>query len=739
MNLSNSEKSFNSSSHSSNSSSFKNKIRQKILPDYNNNNNKNNKNNNPNHYNQQQVMQGSNTKLSKNGSFGSSTNNYQQQQHQQQQQELLRNKSKSFNYGEYMSTQKQTFNPLQRNVPVLQTTQNSNSNNNPTYNQQPWRQQPQQFQQHQQTAYPHIQQQQQQQQTAYSNNQQQNINYNQSISHQKSSQQLQQQKQVTNPLMRSQTNVNRNMQKHEITIDLNDFNVKANSSNLLTTYQQQQQYNKSLSMSSNYKNMIFYGPRQQQSLVYIGQNPVLKNYFRLRRLKHEELILKRNEDGTIGLNDNDNAHMTADGFVKVNVTGNRRLDNPEEYANINKERKETDFQNNERSIDDKKNKNNINKGNGNEKSSGGLKKMFKLFKNNSNEQKKNEIEHINTTTTVNTTNNVNTNRSSGQRPATLSNAPPLVINLPTSNKEMSPNFQNSPSKSPSPPKAYYMNPNFHHQQPQYKNSLHNSAVSNTSDKGLDLLLDTVLKSYDNSSDTDTDTLQYSSPVSFSPPALTARINAFAALNEGNNNNNNNGGNGIYMNRRDSVNSLASNNSSSRNSIRSLSYTNLQRLKLFQNEGEGEKDEILERLFGAFKEVKIFDEPRKKWIVYKGKKTREGRANLANRIDNADCTDNDHRKRLSFSKSVEVFQLPEDRSDSSGEFIRNNNSRNGYDKEDEEEEDEEFLKSLTEEELLKLKSMKELEMFQEIKKEINDYKSFEMLVHKDSILNTHFFM
>ena len=113
-------------------------------------------------------------------------------------------------------------------------------------------------------------------------------------------------------------------------------------------------------------------------------------------------------------------------------------------------------------------------------------------------------------------------------------------------------------------------------------------------------------------------------------------------------------------------------------------------------------------------------------------------NLANRIDNADYTDNDHRKRLSFSKSVEVFQLPEDRSDSSSEFLRTNNSGNGND-EEEEEEDEEFLKSLTEEELLKLKSMKELEMFQEIKKEINDYKSFEMLVHKDSILNTHFFM
>ncbi len=54
-------------------------------------------------------------------------------------------------------------------------------------------------------------------------------------------------------------------------------------------------------------------------------------------------------------------------------------------------------------------------------------------------------------------------------------------------------------------------------------------------------------------------------------------------------------------------------------------------------------------------------------------------------------------------------------------------------------DSDNFSDLSEEDLMKLKSMKELQMFQEIKTEVNNYKSQEMLVHKDSILNNYFFI
>lgn len=569
--------------------------------------------------------------------------------------QTLDQRSKSFNYGQTISHQNQNFNPLSGNIPILQKKPSGNSVKE-QFTSQSW---------------------QQQQSNAPSKYPTKNPSYkmphsNQAYQNQKQQQQRNQYQQENGqkPLVRSQTTVNRNMQKYEITIDLNDYGVKTNNA-MMTTYQQQQQYNKSLKMTSNLRNMLFYGPNKYHSLVYVGQNPALKNYLRLRRLKHEELILKKTSNESVGMDSNDQS-MSSDGFIKINVSGNRRLDNPEEYSQLNKNEirpKSTNF---------------ISKSSPeNEKGPTGFKKMFKLFKNNNNDSKK-----------------------SNKRPATISNTPPLVINLPEPESDAI--KVNLPRRSPSPTKHSTLS-----QTPQNK-LLHNSVTSTSSEKGLDLLLDTVLKAHEGDSDSESETILYHSPASFSPPALS-HLNAFMSLNDG-----------FNMNRRDSINSLSSNNSSSRNSIRSLSYTNLQKLRLLQNEDETEKDKILERLFTAFTEVRIFDEPRKKWIVYKGKH-RDGRANLAKMIDLED----DHgKKSLNFSNKVEVFQLPEN-SDDTGDDEVSESEELG--------DSEEELMSLTEEELLKLKSMKELEIFQQIKTEINDFKSFEMLVHKDSILNTHFFM
>lgn len=569
--------------------------------------------------------------------------------------QILDQRSKSFNYGQYTSHQNQNFNPLSGNVPILQKKPSGNSVTDQITNQS-WQKQ----QANAPSKYP------------TQNSTYKTANAKQAFQNQQQFQQRNHyiQENGKKPLMRSQTTVNRNMQKYEITIDLNDYGVKTNNS-MMNTYQQQQQYNKSLKMTTNLKNMLFYGPYKYQSLVYVGQNPALKNYLKLRRLKHEELILKKTSNESVGLDSNDE-NMSSDGFIKINISGNKRLDNPEEYFQLNKKEVKPSTTGNSKNPKV------------NEKGSSGFKKMFKLFRNNSNDSKK-----------------------SNKRPATLSNTPHLVISLP---EEESDSIGLSvPGGSPSPTKYSSLS------QPPQKKLLHNSVTSNSSEKGLDLLLDTVLKAYDGDSDNESESMLYHSPASFSPPALS-HLNAFMSLSDG-----------FNMNRRDSINSSNSNNSSSRNSIRSLSYTNLQKLRLLQNEGETEKDKILERLFTAFTEVRIFDEPRKKWIVYKGK-NREGRAKLANVVDLE--TEGHGKKSLNFSNKVEVFQLPNNSDDSAVD---------GDSENEESEDNEEELMSLTEEELLKFKSMKELEIFQQIKTEINDFKSFEMLVHKDSILNTHFFM
>ncbi|XBW36182.1 hypothetical protein QEN19_001762 [Hanseniaspora menglaensis] len=469
-----------------------------------------------------------------------------------------------------------------------------------------------------------------------------------------------------NPLMRSQTSANKNMQKHEIIIDLNDYGVKTEGNMVLTTYQQQQQYSKRKNMTSNHKTLIFYGPSKITSLVYVGQNPVLKNYLKLRRLKHEELVLQINDTFK---SDGDSRDVSAEGFIKVNITGNRRLDHPEEYSHQHK---------------------NVPKDNSpsppiklkQEKSSKGLRNVFKLFKHNNNEQESRNLQsdkHLSKDAII-TSKSIKTKNVETRNIAPVFSPPRNIYN------------KNPPLTSKSNQKVY-----------------HESVSSNSSDKGLDLLLDTVLASYETNGDglNNTDTM----PLNFSPLSLS-HMSPLVLLNEN-----------INMNRRDSLNSIASNNSSA-NSIRSLSHSNLQKLKLFQNEINEEKDEILERLFDCFEEVKIYDEPRKKWISYRGK-AKDTRGTLSREVD---TQTQKKQKKIVFSSKVEVFKLPK--------FVSNEPEKSPIDENDDIREE---LKQLTEDELMKLKSLKEVEMFQKIKNEINDYKSFEMLVHKDSVLNTHFFL
>jgi len=150
---------------------------------------------------------------------------------------------------------------------------------------------------------------------------------------------------------------------------------------------------------------------------------------------------------------------------------------------------------------------------------------------------------------------------------------------------------------------------------------------------------------------------------------------------------------------------------SKNSYRNLSFTNLEKLKVLvkmnedgysirneENKSVQFEDPVLDRLFeSGFKEIKVFDKVRQKWVIYKD-------------TNKAKDRDIPHSSKIKFSQSIEVFPLPplvQDIDSDTDDSVDSLDSDNFSD--------------LSEEDLMKLKSMKELQMFQEIKNEVNNYK------------------
>lgn len=507
---------------------------------------------------------------------------------------------------------------------------------------------------------------------------------------------------------RSHTTANREMLRYELAIDLKNYGSGSQTAAGMSTFQQQEQYRKNATITFNTQNLVFYGPATRNSLVYAGQNPAFKNYLRLRRLKHEESVFQKVAAKTSLVDDSASA---ADGFIKVNIKGNRRLDNPEEYVNLHLRRSENEAaeKSGPKAAPDK--------------STSGFKKVFKLFRGMSTSEDKKKPEQGEGLRgggqkSMETSGNYG---SSAQNSVKTGEKHGNYVENGLQTGEKHGNYAENRLKTIEKHEKYTKNTlqtadnhegrlktaenyeNYTKKTPKTADNITNPSRLSvaSSDKGLDMLLDTVLSSYEDDSDP-----VWSREGTLSPPAMPY-ISPLAILNDS-----------IGMSRRCSVSSLNSVHSSSRNSLKSLSFTNLQKLRLLQSDGENERDEILGRLFDSFQTVKIFDENSKKWTVYKGK-ARDSRAG---------STENMAKKAqpgIVFSTNVQVFQLPESDISEESDFS-------------EEEEEEDISSGLSEDQLMQLRNRKELELFHEIKREINDFKSFEMLVHKDSVLNTHFF-
>lgn len=611
---------------------------------------------------------------------------------------------------------------------------------------------------------------------------------------------------VNDTLIRSKTiaqNPN-NMKKYDININIKDFDIKGmNHQNLTSTYAQQQQYSQNYStmFDNNYKSFIFYGPNQQKDLIYVGQNPVLKNYFKLRRIKYDELVENLNKGDPLGYNTKVESNDTVkkqddgDGFIKVNVSGNIRLDNPEIY----KQRMQQQNVTAEKVYEQEDKKVSLKK------------KMFGLFKSkpsvehkrNGNDNMKvmpvrNGYEGENNRNVVNHQygqqqgyNNEGTSQqranNSAQQPAynkSLPQHPPQnrmmpqkqpILNRPLQQHPMpnrvnpqqangyhgpgkniqsinTPGYHNA-DKNYKPMQHFNSNghnPNFKPTAPKLQNEARlyqPPSDSRNSLKDVDMLLDVALKTYDindfNNKTVKSNLSPYASnSLSTSPTksdSWSNLLNAKKMIHSESYDDDldflelyspldiKKGGN---QSRRISICSTNSENSvMSKNSYRNLSFTNLEKLKVLvkmnedgysikneDNKNVQFEDPVLDRLFeSGFKEIKVFDKVRQKWVIYK---------------DTNKAKDRTMPKKsgIQFSQSVEVFPLPPLEQDSDFE---SDDSMDSIDSDN--------FSELTEEELMKLKSMKELKMFQEIKTEVNNYKSQEMLVHKDSILNTHFFI
>ena len=594
-----------------------------------------------------------------------------------------------------------------------------------------------------------------------------------------------------------------NMKKYDININIKDFDIKSmNDQNLTSTYAQQQQYSQNYSamFGNNYKSFIFYGPNKQKDLIYVGQNPVLKNYFKLRRIKYDELIENLNKGDPLGYNTNVETNDTVkkqddgDGFIKVNVSGNIRLDNPENYKQTMQQQNiaaEKVHEQEDKKVSLKK-------------------KMFGLFKpkptidhkrtGNDNmkvapvrkgyeEKSNNVVNHPYGQQQAYNNESMSQQKLNkpSQQPAfnkSLPQHPPqnrmMLQQLPVHNRPLQqhpmPNRvnphqtygQHRPGNSIQPinttgyhnadknytPMQHFNsnghNPNYNSDAPKLQNEarLYQASSGNrNSIKDVDMLLDVALKTYDvsdfNNKTVKSNLSPYASnSLSTSPTKSDSwgtLLNAKKMIHSESNDDDLDflelyspldikmGGN---RSRRISICSTNSENSvMSKNSYRNLSFTNLEKLKVMMKMNEGVysiknednknvqfEDPVLDRLFeGGFKKIKVFDKVRQKWVIYKD--TNKSKDKLMPKKDG-----------IQFSQSVEVFPLPPLAQDSDTE---SDDSMDSIDRDN--------FSDLSEEELMKLKSMKEMKMFQEIKTEVNNYKSQEMLVHKDSILYTHFFI
>lgn len=483
---------------------------------------------------------------------------------------------------------------------------------------------------------------------------------------------------TNNHLIRSKTVFQNpsNMKKYEINLNAKDFEIKSMQNQSFTsTYDQQQQYNQSLSsmVVNSYKTFIFYGPMRNKDLIYVGQNPVLKNYFKLRRMKYDELVDNLNKGDPLGFNNNLKQNDSlkknnqADGFIKVNVSGNIRLDKPEMYKNQPTQ-----------SLDIPSDQ---------EKKPTLKKRMFGLFKSKPLVESKRNVKPIQATkqpvynqptTTGHLLHPINTN-----------------FNKPTNNYQYQPQNDNRNSLKDVDMlldvalKTYEMNDgNSVVKTNLSPNPLNSASGSPTkSDSWGNLLNQKMIKS---ESIDDFDFLELYSPLEIKK--------------------------GFSHDRRISICSTNSESSvMSKNSYRNLSFTNLEKLRTLVKSNEKDEqleDPVLTRLFDSgFHEIKVFDKNRQKWVIYKD--TNKPAPRKVSKMN-----------KIMFSQSIEVFPLPplEDDSDGSVDSF-----------------EDESITDLSEEELMRLKSMKEMQVFQEIKNEVNTYKSQEMLIHKDSILNTHFFI
>lgn len=480
--------------------------------------------------------------------------------------------------------------------------------------------------------------------------------------------------QSNNNLIRTKTTFQNpnNMKKYEVTLNTKDFEIKSMQNHSFTsTYDQQQQYNQSLStmVGNSYKSFIFYGPMRNKDLIYVGQNPVLKNYFKLRRLKYDELVDNLNKGDPLGFNKNlkqndaQKKDNETDGFIKVKVSGNIRLDKPEIY-------KAQPTQ----SLEIPSNQ---------EKKSTLKKKMFGIFKSKPLVDSKRNGKHM---------------KANNQPPVNQSTSKSALLHPINTNLN---NFQHQP-------------------QVENRNNL----------KDVDMLLDVALKTYELNDGNNVVKTNLSPNPSHSNHGSPTKSDSWGnILNQQMIKSESIDDfdflelyspleikKGFNQNRRISVCSTNSESSvMSKNSYRNLSFTNLEKLMtLVKNNEKDEQleDPVLTRLFDSgFHEIKVFDKNRQKWVIYK-----DTNKPAPKRIPKMN--------KIVFSQSVEVFPLPplSDDSDSSSDSF-----------------DDESISDLSEEDLMRLKTMKEMQVFQEIKNEVNTYKSQEMLIHKDSILNTHFFI
>lgn len=483
---------------------------------------------------------------------------------------------------------------------------------------------------------------------------------------------------ATNNLVRSKTlfqNPN-NMKKYEISLSAKDFEIKSMQNQSFTsTYDQQQQYNQSLStmVGNSYKSFIFYGPMKNKDLIYVGQNPILKNYFKLRRMKYDELVDNLKKGDSLGYNNNLKQNESfsrinqADGFIKVNVSGNIRLDKPEVYKN--QPTQSLEFPSNH------------------EKKPNLKKRMFGLFKSKPLGEAKRNV-----------------------KPMKSINEP--VFNQPTTTSHL----------------LHPINTNFSNPQASYQYQLQDEKINSIKD--VDMLLDVALKTYEmNDGNNVVKTNLSPNPLGSASCSPTKSDSWGNLLNQKMMKSESIDDfdflelysplefkKGLNHDRRISICSTNSESSvMSKNSYRNLSFTNLEKLRTLVKSNEKDEqldDPVLTRLFDSgFHEIKVFDKSRQKWVIYKD--TNNPAPKKVPKIN-----------KIAFSQSIEVFPLPPVEDDSDG-------SVDSF--------EDESITDLSEEELMRLKSMKEMQVFQEIKNEVNTYKSQEMLIHKDSILNTHFFI